>query len=369
MSDHFIKRISVSLLRAPLSQSFRTALGEHKVMDNVLFTLKLSDGTKGFGEAAVAPHITAETVAETTRNLRLTGNFLIGQRVSDYLRISTELHARLPKNKSAVAAIEMALLDAFTRQWKIPLWKFFGQRARRLKTDITIVIADLAETEETVKKFYHQGFRTFKIKIGRDQDLDFKRVVAVQRLTRNSHLILDANQGYSAEETLQFLKRIQRAGVRPILLEQPVPKNDWEGLKKVSRSTKIPVCADESVASLADALRAIREKAVPVINIKLMKCGMLHAREIAGLARCAGIKLMIGGMMESSLAMTAAAHLAAGMGCFDYIDLDTPFFIQRGFDKNPYLSACGVYDLRNAKKGIGIEPMKKNKTKKLKVKA
>ena len=140
MSVHFIKRISVSLLRAPLSQSFRTALGEHKVMDNVLFTLKLSDGTKGFGEAAVAPHITAETVAETTRNLRLTGNFLIGQRVSDYLRISTELHARLPKNKSAVAAIEMALLDAFTRQWKIPLWKFFGPRARR-QTDITIVIA------------------------------------------------------------------------------------------------------------------------------------------------------------------------------------------------------------------------------------
>lgn len=355
MPGNWIKKFSISPLRAPLLQPFRTALGDHPMMENVLFVLELSDGTKGYGEAAVATHITGETVQETQKNLQLCGKFLVGREAADYVRISHQLHERLPKNKAAVAAIEMALLNALTRQWKIPLWKFFGKRARRLLTDITIVIADLAETESAVKKFYKQGFKTFKVKIGRDPDADFARVLAVQRLTRKAKMILDANQGYSAEETLKFLKRLEAAGVLPILVEQPVPKNDWEGLKKVARSTKIPVCADESVTSMADLARAVQEKAVPVLNIKLMKSGLWQAWKMADAARSAGIKLMIGGMMESSLAMTASAHLAAGMGCFEYIDLDTPFFIKKGYDKNPYLSSHGIYDLSKVKAGIGIE--------------
>jgi len=95
---------------------------------------------------------------------------------------------------------------------------------------------------------------------------------------------------------------------------------------------------------------------VHIINVKLMKCGLFEAREIALLAQANGIKLMIGGMMESSLAMTASAHLAAGLGFFDYVDLDTPFFIKDGLNKNPYLSKRGVYDLKKVSSGIGITP-------------
>ncbi len=351
-----IKKILVSPLKAPLNQPFRTALGQHDRMENLLFFLELADGTKGYGEAAIATHITGETIAQTRKNLQNVGQSLVGTEASEYLKISGELHERLPHNTSAVAAVEMALLDALTRQRKIPLWKFFGSRPRTLASDITIVISELEETEQTVKEYYAQGFRAFKVKIGRDEDLDFKRVLAVKRLAPGSAIYLDANQGYSAEQTLRFLKRLGRAAVRPALIEQPVPKNDWEGLKKVARLGRIPVCADESVSSLSSAVRAVREKAVQVINIKLMKTGLFQSREIACLARSAGIKLMIGGMMESSLAMTASAHLAAGLGGFDFIDLDTPFFIKKGFDRNPYLSSRGVYDLKKVKAGIGIIP-------------
>ncbi len=354
-----IKMTSVGLLKAPLIQPFRTALGQHDYLENVLFTLELGDGTKGFGEAAIATHITGETLTETMANLKAIGPSLVGKDIADYLQISRELHERGPRNKSAVAAVEMALLDALTRQAKIPLWRFLGDRPRRLKTDITIVIADLAETEDTIKKFYQQGFRIFKVKIGCDKELDYKRILAVQKLAPRSAIYLDANQGYSAEETLSFLKSLWRAGVTPELVEQPVRKTDWEGLKKVTRLAGTVVCADESVGSLADAQRVIREKSAHAINIKLMKFGFWEAREIALLARAAALKLMIGGMMESSLAMTAAAHLAAGLGGFDYIDLDTPFFIKEGWEKNPYLSSCGVYDLRRVKAGIGIVPDEK----------
>lgn len=349
-----ITKFHVSSLRAPLNQSFRTALGDHDVMDNILFTLKLADGTTGYGEAAIAAHITGETVKETFANLKKVGEKLVGQNAGDYLKISARLHESLPRNMAAVAAVETALIDCLTRRLNIPMWKFFGERPRKLTTDITIVIADLEETKEAVRRFYKRGFRIFKVKVGRDMDLDYERVVAVAQLAPRSTIYLDANQGYTAEQTLKFLKMIKRAGVRPALLEQPVPKKDWEGLKKVSRLAGVPVCADESVGSLADAARAVREKVVPVINIKFMKTGVFHSHQIALLARANGVKLMIGGMMESSLAMTAAAHMAAGLGCFDYIDLDTPFFIKKGFDKNPYLRRQGIYDLRRVKKGIGI---------------
>src|SRR5262249_10551465 len=155
-----------------------------------------------------------------------------------------------------------------------------------------------------------------------------KRVIAIRRAAPKAALYLDANQGYTAAQTLRFLKQASRRGITPQLIEQPVHRDDWEGLLKVTRDSKVPVCADESVRSLNEAVQAIREKGAHVINIKLMKTGIFESREIANLARANGMKLMIGGMMETSLAMTASAHMAAGMGCFDFIDLDTPFFIK-----------------------------------------
>ena len=254
----FVKKISVDPLSAPLVQPFCTALGEHDTMENVLFTLELEDGTKGFGEAAIATHITGETVLGTIENLKSFGSRLIGEDISDYLRISWILNEQFTKNKAAVAAVEMGILDALTRQWRIPLWKLFGSRPQKLITDITVVIASLPETEDDVKRFLRQGFRTFKVKIGRNPDEDFKRVLSVRRLARYSKIILDANQGYSADETLGFLKMLERAGIRPALIEQPVPKDDWEGLKRVSRSTRIPVCADESISSVSQMAKAVR---------------------------------------------------------------------------------------------------------------
>ncbi len=354
-SNIFIKKFSVTPLKAPLIQPFRTALGEHKELENLLFQIELNDGTKGLGEAAIATHITEETWKETKKNLDAVGESLLGREIGDYFNISRELHERLSKNKSAVAALETAMLDALTKRWKIPLWKFFGSKSMSLKTDITIVISDLEETEQAVKKYFQQGFHAFKVKIGRDFDLDIKRVLVVKRLASRSQIYLDANQGYSAKEMLEFLKILQAHKIKIDLLEQPVPKDDWEGLKKVTKEGGVLVCADESVRSIPEAVRLIQERTAHVINIKLMKFGILQSREIVFLAKAAGIDLMIGGMMETSLAMTAAAHLACGMGCFKYVDLDTPFFIKEGYDKNPYLSKDGIYDLRKVKSGIGFD--------------
>lgn len=355
IKNFYIKDFSVNILRKELIYPFRTSLGEHKNLENVLFTLELDNGIKGFGEAGVAPHITGETIVETINNLKTIGNKLIDKNISDYLSISAEVSHRLSHNKSAFAASEMALLDALTRSLKIPLWKFFGNSCGRIQTDITIVISSLKETEEAAKKFYKQGFRAFKIKIGKDMGLDFKRVCAVKKIIKGSKIYLDANQGFSADETLKFLKLLQKAKINPDLIEQPVKKDDWEGLKKIRRLSNVPLCADESVQTTADCRKAIKEKVVSVINIKTMKSGFIQGREIARLAKKSRLGLMIGGMLESSLSMTASAHFAAGLGGFKYIDLDTPFFLKEG-KENPYLSSRGIYNLLKVKSGIGIIP-------------
>ena len=284
--------------------------------------------TKGHGEAAVATHITGETIDQTLKNLKSVAQWLKGRAIEDYLNISAQLHECLPHNKSAVAAVEMAIFDALTKYLHIPLWRLWTSRPKALRTDITLVITDIDETMAKAKAFKAQGFRSFKIKIGRDMDMDFKRVAAVAKIAPRAQIILDANQGYSSRQTLQFLKDLSKAGIVPDLIEQPVPKADWEGLKKVTRESSVCVCADESSSSIVDAVRIIKEKAAGAINVKLMKTGLVHALEISRMAHAAGIKLMIGGMMESNLAMTTSAHLAAGLGYFDFIDLDTPFFIK-----------------------------------------
>lgn len=127
-------------------------------------------------------------------------------------------------------------------------------------------------------------------------------------------MILDANAGYSAEEVLVLLRELRLAGIEPALLEQPVAREDWEGLGNLTREAGVPVTADESCRTPYDALRIVRNRLAQAVNIKLVKCGVVQSLEIAAVARTGGLVLMIGGMVETRLAMSFSAHFAAGLG-------------------------------------------------------
>src|SRR6185437_13329270 len=131
-------------------------------------------------------------------------------------------------------------------------------------------------------------------------------------------LLLDGNQGYDAPGALRLLARLEKRGIIPILLEQPVHRTDWDGMAAVTARSPVPIAADECVHTPADALRVVRERAAHVINIKLMKSTLLGAIDIVGICRAARLGLMIGAMMESRLSSATAVHFAAGMGGFDY---------------------------------------------------
>lgn len=357
MKKSMIQKAGARVWRAKLVRPFATAKGQHDLLENILFSIELSGGIRGFGEAAVAAHITGETVRGTLKNLREAARAVAGRDLVEFPEIAEEFRKKFAKNKCALAALEMALLDAATREKKIPLWRAFGTRARMLTTDMTVVLGDVPEAETAAREILRRGIRSFKVKIGRDLDRDLKRVAAVARIAGRFPLYLDANQGFTAVQTLKFLKELARLKIRPALVEQPVPKGDWEGLAKVTREGKTLICADESVSSLQDAGRLIRMKAAGAINIKFMKTGILEAYEIARLSKRNGIKLMIGTMMETPLAVTAAAHLAAGLGGFDYVDLDAPFFMAESVTWGNFVTRSGIYDFRKIKAGIGVLPL------------
>ncbi len=351
-----IRGVTVAVVEAPLAVPFRIATGQHNSLKNIFIKLELTSGIKGFGEAAIATHITGETVAVTERNLREAAAVSPGEDIADYRAFLEAFREKFSGNHAALAAWEMAVLDAWTRSLGMPLWKLFGETPSALCSDITIVIGSLEEAAAAARLYARQGFATFKVKVGRDVDLDMARVLAIKKAAPSAGIILDANQGFSAETMLKFLKCLRSGKVHPLLIEQPVPRDDWEGLKKVTRLAGTLVCADESVGSLADAARAIRIKAVSAVNVKLMKSGILEGAAIARAARGAGMELMIGAMMESSLAITASAHVACGMGCFRFIDLDTTYFLRGPLARSPYLDSKGGFDLSAARAGIGVTP-------------
>jgi L-alanine-DL-glutamate epimerase-like enolase superfamily enzyme len=133
-----------------------------------------------------------------------------------------------------------------------------------------------------------------------------------------------------------------------------VPAHDWQGLIEVA--ARVRVGLDESVVSARDALLAAQRLGAPhVINVKLMKSGIAEALDIVAVARAGGLSLMIGGMLESSLAMSTSACFAAGLGGFEFVDLDTPLFMLRSPLAGGFVLQGDRIDVSAIGTGHGVE--------------
>ncbi|PWZ09346.1 L-Ala-D/L-amino acid epimerase [Zea mays] len=214
----------------------------------------------------------------------------------------------------------MALIDAVANSIRIPLWRLFGGASDSVTTDITIPIVTPNEAAQLAAKYCGQGFQTLKLKVGKNLNSDIEVLKAIRLVHLDCSFILDVNEGYIANQAIEVLDRLNEMGVTPVLFEQPVHKDDWEGLRDVSavamEKYKVVVAADESCQSLLDAQKIIQGNIAHVINIKLAKLGVLGALEIINAAGKSNTALMIGGMVETRIAMGFAGHLATGLGCF-----------------------------------------------------
>jgi L-alanine-DL-glutamate epimerase-like enolase superfamily enzyme len=352
-----IRALTVEPLDIPLHTPFGIAGGAQDIARNLLVTVELIDGTRGYGEAAPFPVFNGETQALAQAAIEAARTTVEGADVREWRRIASALRGAIGPVGSAQCAIETALLDALTRRAGIPLWAFFGGAGTSLETDMTVTTGSVEQAADAAREIVARGIRTIKIKIGGGGvGLDVERVRAIHGAAPDAPLILDGNGGYSVDYALELMALLQQHGVPVALLEQPVPRDDWEGLIQVARWAGVPVAADESLASAADALRLTQEHAAQVVNIKLMKCGIAEALDIAAVARSAGLGLMIGGMVESLLAMTVSACFAAGQGGFTFVDLDTPLFMAENPFEGGMIYDGGTLRLEQIAAGHGVTP-------------
>jgi L-alanine-DL-glutamate epimerase-like enolase superfamily enzyme len=351
--------VQARALDIPLRAPFGISRGALQRAANVLTRVELADGTVGFGEAAPFPAYNGETQAGTLAGLSRAAEWLPGTDARDWQAIGGRFAADAgPSCGSALCSLETALLDALTRREGLPLWRHFGARGTELETDMTVTTGSPAEAREAARAIRRRGIRSIKAKVGGPGGTaaDLERIAALREEAPEAALILDGNAGLSRDEARSLAAGLAARGIVPALLEQWLAPGDLEGMRALGVETGWTVAADESVATLEQAREVARTRAAQVINIKLMKAGVAEALRIVGVARDAGIRLMIGGNVESILAMTMSACFAAGLGGFDFADLDTPLFLAENPFEGGYRMEGGRISVAHIGAGHGVRP-------------
>jgi len=323
-----ITHIELGMLRVPLKTPFKTALRTVDTIEDVVVLIRTDSGHTGYGEAPATAVITGDTHGSIIAAIRhVIAPQLIGQEVVNLNRLCARVQGAMERNTSAKAAVEIALYDLWAQLHGAPLYQMLGGGDPVITTDITISVDYIDKMVSDSLSALDRGFESLKIKVGKDIGLDIERVKAIHAAVQGRALLrLDANQGWTAKQAVQAMRTLEEAGVALELLEQPVKAADIDGLKYVTERVNTPVMADESVFSPAQVMELIQRRAADIINIKLMKTGGLsHAIRIADIAGIHGVPCMIGCMIESSISVAAAVHLAvAKSDVITKVDLDGP---------------------------------------------
>ncbi|NLH75647.1 MAG: dipeptide epimerase [Acidobacteria bacterium] len=317
-----ITDVEIYLFDLPLTSPFRIAIGEMTAANDLLVRVKTDQGIVGLGEACPFPPITGETQATNAAAAAAIRGMLIGKdplAIDDLLRLIGPI---VHSNPSAVAAFDMALHDILGKVAGLPLFRLLGGTKSTFETDITTGLDTPENMAAEAKGYADRGYKTLKVKVGLDPEDDIVRMTAVRKaIGPDVDLRIDANQGYSVPQALHALKGMAPLNIQ--FCEQPVRAADTAGLRAVRQQSPISIMADESLFSPAQAIELVRSEACDTFNIKLMKAGgILNALRIAHIADAANMRCMVGCMLETRLALTAAAHVVASQANIVYADLD-----------------------------------------------
>ena len=312
-------KLDVQAFDLKLTTPFRIARHVQYTAANVL-TRITHEGVTGLGEAAPSEHY------GENRGTVLAALELLADELGDdpFALEDTLAHINhvIGLNPAAKAALDMALYDLIGKQLNVPLYKLLGLSAAKAPlTSFTIGI----DTPEVMaqKALAAHAYPILKIKVGTKND-----VANLKAIREVSHAIIrvDANTAWTPKEAIRAINELAEFDIE--FVEQPVAPSDLAGLKYVREHTPLPIITDESSITVEDIPRVA--ECTDGINIKLMKCGGIsHALKMIHVARAHNLKIMIGCMIESSLSITAAAHLTP---LIDYADLDGHLLV----DDDPY---------------------------------
>ncbi|MCU0444341.1 MAG: dipeptide epimerase [Microscillaceae bacterium] len=297
-----------------LRHYFKIARDERSEQPTLIVELRDGD-LSGFGEATTNPYY-GISYDNMRTCLQKAADYLLDYQLFTPERLWEETKYFFLNNPFAQCALDEAVWDLYGRKKKQPLYQVWGlDLATMPQTNYTIGIDTV---ENMVKKLQEMPWDLYKIKLGTEDDL-----LIIRELRKHTSAVfrVDANCGWTPEQTIKNSFELKKLGVE--FIEQPLRADNWEGMKEVYQHSELPLIADESCIVETDVEQCAGY--FHGINIKLMKCGgITPARRMIEKARQLGLKLMVGCMTESTVGVSAIAHLAP---LLDYVDMDGPLLL------------------------------------------
>lgn len=330
-----------------------------KTVDEVLnafVEITLSNGITGIGSANPSEYVTGEHLDMTMASLTEANlEFLKGRDILEINQLLFEVTMKFPKTPAARAALDIALHDAFCKYLGVPIVKYLGQKIKSMPTSNTIGIKNVEETLKETDEYIKKGFKAIKVKTGKNVEEDIERIAKMrEKHGRKMAIRVDANQGYTAEQTVEFYNRTRSLEVE--LIEQPLPAKAVAEIRKLPDAVRNIIAADESLLSPKDALELVKPpRAVGIFNIKLMKCGGIgQGLQIANIGYQEGIDLFWGCNDESIISITAGLHVAFACPNTKYIDLDGSLDLAKDVVTGGFILEDGIMRPSD-KPGLGVE--------------
>ncbi len=356
-----IKKVDIWHLKCRFRYPFKHKLATHTGSDNLVVRLSTGQGIYGYGEGIPRDFVTGESLTASLAFLKegLGPAILRFPAVSPTsllpsLRLLQEKFA-VETSPGAFCALETALLDAAGRTWGQPLSTFLGSRlARSVTYSAVLPLAAGPQLSQFLQLVRAQGMRSVKLKVGEENDLDTLSQ-ARRELGEEVDLRVDANGAWSAAEAILRIREMEP--FRLSAVEQPVAKDDFEGLRQVREGVNIPIMADESLCTEEEARRLIRLKACQMFNIRLSKVGGLTtALRLKETADAAGIRCQLGCHVgETSILAAAGRHYALTQGPLAYLEGSfAPYLLTRDLVQEPVKFGRGGVGLPLPGPGLGV---------------
>jgi L-alanine-DL-glutamate epimerase-like enolase superfamily enzyme len=304
-------------------QPFRIATGTMNHAQNLFIRVETDGGHAGVGECSAFPMIVGETQSTCFEMAKDFAGLWKNKEALDIPGRLKDLDDFTAFNMTIKSAFDMALYDLAAKHTELALYKFLKGNKKPLETDLTIGIGEPEAMAVTAVEFKNKGVRIIKIKLGKDGATDILRVRLIREAVGPSlQLRIDANQGWDFETARDVLVKIGKYDIA--FCEQPMRHWNDNLLPELRQISPIKIMADESVFDHHDARRLIAAGACDYVNIKFAKSGgIAEAIRINEVCASNGIACMMGGMLESRLALTACAHFALSEPNIQFYDMDT----------------------------------------------
>lgn len=293
-----------------LANTFTITHESRDVQPTVIVGLEDEQGNIGWGEATAVPYY-GQSQDKIVATLEANRSLIETTPLETPEHYWAIMHDAFGEHPFELCAVDVAANDLFGQQQGKPLYELWGLQPKNLPlTNYTI---GRAEIPEMVRKMQVMPWPLYKIKLGTDHDL---AIIQALRKTTSATFRVDANTGWSAEQTIELAPLLRNLDVE--FLEQPLAADNWQGQARVFAESVLPIIADESCQREADVDQC--HGYFHGVNVKLNKCGGLTpARRMIAKARALGMKVMVGCMTESSVGISAIAHL---LPLLDYVDMD-----------------------------------------------